>query len=55
MVELQSEGNEKKAEVVGKAYNNKKPASNEQTENKKVILNKDENIENGKSEREIQK
>ena len=46
---MQSEGNEKKADVVGKAYNNKTQASKEQTENKNMILNKDEKIENSKS------
>ena len=52
MVELQSEDNEKKVEVVGKANNNQGKATKEQTENKNKILNKDENIENTKSEGE---
>ena len=51
MVELQSE-DEKKAEVVRKVDNNKEQATKEQTENKNMILNKDENIENTKSEGE---
>ena len=51
MVELQSE-DEKKAEVVGKVDNDKEQATKEQTENKNMILNKDENIENTKSEGE---
>ena len=51
MVELQSE-DEKKAEVVGKAGNNKVQATKEQTKNKNIILNKDENIGNTKSEGE---
>ena len=51
MVELQSE-DEKKAEVVGKADNNKEQATQEQTENKNMTLSKDENIENAKSEGE---
>ena len=52
MVELQSEDNEKKVEVVGKANNNQENATKEQTENKNKILKKDENIENTKSEGE---
>ena len=51
MIELQSE-DEKKAKVVGKTDNNKEQATKKQTENKNMILNKDENIENTKSERE---
>ena len=51
MVELQSE-DEKKAEVVGKADNNKEKATQEQTENKNMTLSKDENIENTKLEGE---
>ena len=50
MVQLQSEDNEKKIEVVGKAGNNQEKATKEQTENKNMILNKDENIESNKSE-----
>ena len=37
-----------KAEVVGKADNNKKQTSEEQTKNKNMILYKDGNIENTK-------
>ena len=44
MVELQSE-DEKKAEVVGKVDNNEEQANKEQTKNKNIILNKNENIE----------
>ena len=51
MVELQSE-DEKKTEIVGKPDNNKEQATQKQTENKNMILNKDENIENTKSEGE---
>ena len=51
MVELQSEDNEKKAEVVGKA-DNEEQATKEQTINKNMILNKDANIESTKSEGE---
>ena len=51
MVELQSE-DEKKAEVVRKADNNKELVTKEQRENKNMILNKDENTENTKSEGE---
>ena len=51
MVELQSE-DEKKAEGVGKADNKKEQATKEKTENKGMILNKDENIQNTKSEGE---
>ena len=41
---------EKKAEVIGKADNNKEQPTKEQRKNKKkMILNKDENIENTKS------
>ena len=40
MVELQSEDNEKKAEVVEKGDNNKGKATKEQTENKNMILSK---------------
>ena len=53
VVQLQSEDNEKKTEVVGKADNNKKEATKEQRENKNMILNKDENIETNKSEGEV--
>ena len=53
VLELQSEDNEKKAEVVGKADNNKKEVTKEQRENKNMILNKDENIETNKSEGEV--
>ena len=49
MVELQSEDNEKKAEVVGKA-DNEEQATKEQTVNKNMILNKDANKEDTKSE-----
>ena len=52
MLELQSEDNEKKAEEVGKADNNKEQATKDRTENKNMILNKDEIIENSKSEGE---
>ena len=52
MVQLQSEDNEKKDEAVRKANNDKEQETNEQTENKNMILNKDENIENTKSEGE---
>ena len=52
MLELQSEDNEKKLEVVGKVNNNQKKATKEQTENKNKIVNKDDNIENTKSEGE---
>ena len=48
---MQSE-DEKKAEVVKKANNNKEQATKEQTENKNMILNKDEKIDNTKSEGE---
>ena len=41
-----------KAEVVGKADNNKKQTSEEQTKNKNMILYKDGNIENTKWEEE---
>ena len=54
MVELQSEDNEKKAEVVGKA-DNEEQATKEQTVNENVILNKDANIENTKSEGEAKR
>ena len=54
MVELQSEDNEKKAEVVGKA-DNEEQATKEQTVNKNMILNKDTNIENTKSEGEAKR
>ena len=50
MVELQSE-DEKKTEV-SKTDNNKEQATKEQTENKNMRLNKDENTENTKSEGE---
>ena len=41
---------EKKAEVIGKADNNKEQPTKEERKNKKkMILNKDENIENIKS------
>ena len=53
MVQLQSEDNYKKA--VGKADNNKKQATKEQTVNEKMILNKDANLENNKSEREVKR
>ena len=49
MAESQSEDYEKKAEVVGKA-DNQEQATKEQTINKNIILNKDANIENIKSE-----
>ena len=55
MVELQSEDNEKKAEVVGKAGNNKEQATKEQTVNKNMILNKDGNIETTKSKGEAKR
>ena len=55
IVELQSEDNEKKAEVVGKASNNKEQATEEQTVNNNMVLNKDENIENTKSESETKR
>ena len=51
MFELQSEDNEKKAEVVGKA-DNEEQATKEQTINKNMILNKDANIESTSSEGE---
>ena len=54
MVELQSEDIEKKAEVVGKADNDEQ-ATKEQTVNKNMILNKDGNIENTKSEGEAKR
>ena len=54
MFELQSEDNEKKAEVVGKA-DNEEQATKEQTVNKNMILNKDANIENTKSEGEAKR
>ena len=54
MVELQSEDNEKKAEVVGKA-DNEEQATKEQTINKNMILNKDANIESTNSEREAKR
>ena len=41
-----------KAEVVGKADNNKEQTTEEQTKNKNMILYKDANIENTKSEEE---
>ena len=50
---MQSEDNLKKA--VGKADNNKKQATKEQTVNEKMILNKDANLENNKSEREVKR
>ena len=53
VLQLQSEDNEKKTEVVGKADNNKKEATKEQRQNKNIILNKDENIEANKSEGEV--
>ena len=52
LVELQSEDNKKKVKVVGKVSNNQEKATKEQTENKNEIPNKDENIENTKSEAE---
>ena len=55
MVELQSEDNEKKAEVVGKAGNIKEQATKEQTVNKNMILNKDGNIETTKSKGEAKR
>ena len=55
MVELQSKVNEKKAEVVGKAGNNKEQATKEQTVNKNMILNKDGNLETTKSEEEAKR
>ena len=51
MVELQSK-DQKTAKVVGKADNNKYQAAKEQTENKNMIINKCENIENTNSEGE---
>ena len=51
MVELQSE-DEKKAEVVRKADNNKEQATKEQTEKKNMVINRDENIQNTKSDGE---
>ena len=54
MFELQSEDNEKKAEVVGKA-DNEEQATKEQTINKNMILNKDANIESTNSEREAKR
>ena len=51
MVEFQSE-DAKKAEVVRKADNNKEQATKEQRENKNMILNRNENTENIKSEGE---
>ena len=41
-----------KAEVVGKTDNNKEQTTEEQTKNKNMILYKDANIENTKSEEE---
>ena len=55
MVELQSKVNEKKAEVVGKAGNNKEQATKEQTVNKNMILNKDGNLETTKSEGDVKR
>ena len=55
MVELQSKDNEKKAEVVGKAGNNKEQATKEQTVNKNMILNKDGNLETTKSEGDVKR
>ena len=54
MVELQSEHSEKKAEVVGKA-DTEEQAIKEQTVNKRMILIKDVNLENTKSEGEGQR
>ena len=54
MLELQSEDNEKKVELVGKA-DNEKQATKKQTVNKNMILNKDANIENTKSEGEAKR
>ena len=54
MAELQSEDKEKKAEVVGKA-DNEEQATKEQTVNKSMILKKDANIENTKSEGEAKR
>ena len=54
MLELQSEDNEKKVEVVSKA-DNEKQATKKQTVNKNMILNKDANIENTKSEGEAKR
>ena len=49
---MQSKSNEKKVEVAGKRELNKEQVNKEQTENKNMILDKDENMENTKSERE---
>ena len=54
MLELQSEDNEKKVEVVGKA-DNEKQATKKLTVNKNMILNKDANIENTESEGEVKR
>ena len=54
MFELQSEDNEKKAEVVGKV-DNEEQATKEQTINKNMILNKDVNIESTNSEGEAKR
>ena len=54
MFELQSEDNEKKAEVVGKA-DNEEQATKEQTIKKNMILNKDANIESTNSEGEAKR
>ena len=45
----------KKAEVVGKAVNNKEQTAKEQKENKNMMLNKDANIENTKSGGEVKR
>ena len=52
ILELQSEENHKKAKIVGKIDNNNEHAAKEKTENKSITLDKDENIENTKSEGE---
>ena len=54
MFELQSEDNEKKAEVVGKA-DNEEQKTKEKTIKKNMILNKDANIENTNSEGEAKR
>ena len=54
MFELQSEDNEKKVEVVGKA-DNEEQATKEQTVNKNMILNKDANIQSTNSEEEAKR
>ena len=49
---MQSKAHEKKAEVVGKTDYKNEHAAKEKTENKNMILDKDENLENIKSEGE---